>query len=65
MELVVSDGNQSLKINRGDAIRMELKLNKSQFRHTWIEIGNTLYDFGVDKKDACKKLTEHRSNFYF
>jgi len=63
--LVVTSGERSLKVNRGDAIRMELKLNKSQFRNTWIHIGNSLYDFGVDKKDASTVLEVTREQFLF
>ena len=50
--LKITDGAQSIKVNKGDAIRMELKLNKSENKRTWIHIGDALFDFGSNKKEA-------------
>ena len=50
--LKITDGAQSIKVNKGDAIRMELKLNNSENKRTWIHIGDALFDFGSNKKEA-------------
>ena len=50
--LKITDGAQSIKVNKGDAIRMELKLNKSEHKRAWIHIGDALFDFGSNKKEA-------------
>ena len=49
--LKITDGEQSIKVNKGDAIRMELKLNKTEHKQAWIHIGDALFDFGSNKKD--------------
>ena len=63
--LKITDGAQSIKVNKGDAIRMELKLNKSEHKRTWIHIGDALFDFGSNKKDALNilKVTEEQYLF--
>ena len=50
--LKITDGGQSINVNKGDAIRMELKLNKTEHKRTWIHIGDALFDFGSNKKEA-------------
>jgi hypothetical protein len=62
--LKITDGEQSIKINKGDAIRMELKLNKSDNKRTWIHIGDSLFDFGSNKKDISV-LTVTTEQFLF
>jgi len=49
--LKITDGLCSLKVNKKDAIRMELNLNKSQHKREWIHLGDALFDFGSNKKD--------------
>ena len=50
--LKITDGEQAIKVNKGDAIRMELKINKSEHKRAWIHIGDALFDFGSNKKEA-------------
>ena len=63
--LKITDGAQSIKVNKGDAMRMELKLNKSEHKRTWIHIGDALFDIGSNKKDAPNilKVTEEQYLF--
>ena len=49
--LKITDGEQVMKVNKEDAIRMELKLNKTEHKRTWIHIGDALFEFGSNKKD--------------
>jgi len=51
MDLTITDGLCSLKVNKKEAIRMELNLNKSQHKREWIHLGDALFDFGSNKKD--------------
>ena len=62
--LIITDGDSSIKVNRGDAIRMELKLNVSEHKRSWIDIGDALFEFG-SKKDGSKvlKVTEEQFKF--
>jgi hypothetical protein len=63
--LKITDGEQSIKVNRQDAIRMELKLNKSDNKRTWIDIGDALFDFGSNKKDGSTILKVTEEQFLF
>ena len=55
--LTVTDETRKLKINTGDAIRLELKLTKSPMGFKWSTIGDVLFNFGTDKKDAVTVIT--------
>jgi hypothetical protein len=63
--LKITDGEQSIKVNKGDAIRMELKLNKTEHKRTWIHIGDALFDFGSNKKEAVIILTVTTEQYLF
>ena len=63
--LKITDGEQSIKVNKGDAIRMELKLNKSENKRAWIHIGDALFDFGSNKKEALNILTVTTEQYLF
>ena len=63
--LKITDGEQSIKVNKGDAIRMELKLNKSEHKRSWIHIGDALFDFGSNKKEALNILTVTTEQYLF
>ena len=63
--LKITDGGQSINVNKGDAIRMELKLNKTEHKRTWIHIGDALFDFGSNKKDASNILTVTTEQYLF
>ena len=62
--IIITDGNDSIKVNREDAIRMELKLNVSQYKHTWIHIGDALFDYG-SKKVGPTSLKVTREQYLF
>jgi hypothetical protein len=62
--LKITDGEQAIKVNKGDAIRMELKLNKTEHKRTWIHIGDALFDFGSNKKEV-NVLTVTTEQFLF
>ena len=63
--LKITDGEQAIKVNKGDAIRMELKLNKSEHKRSWIHIGDALFDFGSNKKEALNILTVTTEQYLF
>lgn len=63
--LKITDGEQAIKVNKGDAIRMELKLNKTEHQRTWIHIGDTLFDFGSNKKEALNVLNVTAEQYLF
>ena len=63
--LKITDGEQSIKVNKGDAIRMELKLNKTEHQRTWIHIGDALFDFGSNKKEALNDLIVTTEQYLF
>ena len=62
--LKITDGEQSIKVNKKEAIRMELNLNKSQHKREWIHLGDALFDFGSNKKDISV-LTVTNEQFLF
>ena len=62
--LIITDGAQSIKVNRKDAIRMELKLNVSQHKRSWIDIGDALFEHG-SKKDGSMTLKVTEEQFVF
>ena len=62
--LIITDGAQSIKVNRKDAIRMELKLNVSQYKRSWIDIGDALFEYGSKNKGSITlKVTEEQFVF--
>ena len=62
--LKITDGAQSIKVNKGDAIRMELKLNKSEHKRTWIHIGDALFEYGSKNNGSVTlKVTEEQFVF--
>lgn len=63
--LKITDGEQAIKVNKGDAIRMELKLNKTEHQRTWIHIGDALFDFGSNKKEALNVLNVTAEQYLF
>jgi len=63
--LTVTDGTRQLLVNRGDAIRLELKLNKSPFGFKWSAVGDVLFNFGSSKQDASTKLAVTEEQFLF
>ena len=62
--LIITDGTQSIKVNRKDAIRMELKLNVSQHKRSWIDIGDALFEYGSKNNGSVTlKVTEEQFVF--
>ena len=62
--LKITDGEQAIKVKKEEAIRMELKLNKTEHKRTWIHIGDALFEFGSNKKDISI-LTVSTEQFLF
>jgi hypothetical protein len=63
--LTVTDETRQLKINCGDAIRVELKLNTSPFGFKWSSIGDALFNFGSKKTDASNILIVDKEQFTY
>ena len=63
--LTVTDGTRKLKVGKGDAIRLELKLNKSPMGHKWVKVGDALFDFGSGKPDAVMSLTVSEEQYLY
>ena len=63
--LIFSDTrDQLLKIQKKDAIGLELKLNVSIYGHTWKDIGDILYNFGNGKNvDLLCNITDEQFDF--
>jgi hypothetical protein len=62
--LIITDGAQSIKVNRKDAIRMELKLNVSPYKRSWIDIGDALFEYGSKNNGSVTlKVTEEQFVF--
>ena len=47
--LLITDGSNSFMVNPKESISLELKLNVTEYGHTWKHIGDVLYNFGVDR----------------
>ena len=62
--LTITDGVQSIKVKKEEAIRMELNLNKSKYNREWIHLGDALFEFGSNKKDISV-LTVTTEQFLF
>jgi hypothetical protein len=62
--LTITDGVQSIKVKKEEAIRMELNLNKSKYKREWIHLGDILFEFGSNKKDISV-LTVTTEQFLF
>jgi hypothetical protein len=63
--LTVTDETHQLKINQGDAIRIELKLNTSPYGFKWISIGDALFNFGSNRPEAVSVLTVTKEQFIY
>jgi len=55
--LNITDTTNSFMLDEKTAIDLELKLNVTQYGHTWKSIGDVLYDFGSRKANALYNLT--------
>ena len=64
-QLIFSDARkQTLKIEKKDAIPLELKLNVSKYGHLWKDIGDTLYNFGMHYNvDLNHTITNEQFDF--
>jgi hypothetical protein len=63
--LTVTDGTRKLKVGKGDAIRLELKLNKSPMGNKWVKVGDALFDFGSGKLDAAMSVTVTEEQYLY
>jgi len=56
--------DQTLKIEKKNAIPLELKLNVSKHGHAWKDIGDTLYNFSKDRDiDLLCTITNEQFDF--
>ena len=63
--LIFSDSrNNQLKIEKKNAIALELKLNVSIYGKEWNDIGDILYNFGTDKNiDLYCTISDEQYDF--
>ena len=52
--LALGDGvrGRRVRLTEDEALRMELALNTSRYRHEWSDVGDCLYDFHTRRTDA-------------
>ena len=64
MNLNIICEKKNIKINKTQALKLELELNVSEYAKKWIELGDHLYNFHVDKE--CKNeiiVSQEQFNF--
>ena len=51
--LALGDGvrGRRVRLTEDEALRMELALNTSRYRHEWSDVGDRLYDFHTRRTD--------------
>lgn len=48
--MIVQDPSKnSLELSRKEALQLELRLNISEYGNLWSELGDTLYNYAIDK----------------
>lgn len=48
--MIVQDPSKnSLELSRKEALQLELRLNISEYGNLWSELGDTLYDYAIEK----------------
>ena len=63
--LTVTDSNTSFILNEREAIDLELKLNVTDYGHTWRPIGDALYNFGSRNSKSLPILVVTTEQFNF
>jgi hypothetical protein len=49
MSLKITDTKNTFNVNQTAAIDLELKLNVTEYGHSWKHIGDILYDYGTNR----------------
>jgi len=48
--MIVQDSSKnSLELSRKEALKVELRLNISEYGNLWSELGDTLYEYAIEK----------------
>ena len=48
--MIVQDSSKnSLELSRKEALKLELRLNISEYGNLWSELGDTLYEYAIEK----------------
>ena len=63
MSVKLTDGNNFLLLKRNESIKLELKLNVSSYGHTWSNIGDQLYNFGIGKDITEILVNSYQFNY--
>ena len=63
MSVKLTDGNNVLLLKRNESINLELKLNVSTYGHTWSNIGDQLYNFGIGKDITEILINSYQFNY--
>jgi len=63
MSVKLTDGNNFLLLKRNESINLELKLNVSSYGHTWSNIGDQLYNFGIGKDITEILVNSYQFNY--
>ncbi len=63
-ELILTDGEREMILNKEQSLNLELKFNLSENGRKWIHIGDILYNFSVNKINDNKiKITVEQFNY--
>lgn len=54
MLFTFSSGENQIQINKQEAYRLEILLNKSMYKREWIKLGDTLYEIHTGKEDQTQ-----------
>ncbi len=54
--IIQEPSENSIKLSRKEALKLELRLNISEYGQLWSEIGDILYDYAIEKTTP-KNLT--------
>jgi len=63
--LYVTDKRRKFALNAKQAIQLELKLNVTQYGHSWSTIGDELYNYGIAAIDTDKMLVVSEKQYEF
>ena len=48
--MIVQDSSKnSIELSRKEALKVELRLNISEYGNLWSELGDTLYEYAIEK----------------
>lgn len=56
--ITIQHGEDEMKLNKKEALKMELALNLISNKKKWIKIGDSLYDFHARNKECLIKVPD-------